>query len=83
MKALILSFFAVLLTYSFFFDKNEKEAVPVLEDSNSVYLEKPENVQLADSVIIFCDLKAFIPVVFQSSAELDKTSKFSVIGNIF
>lgn len=71
MKALILSFFAVLLTYSFFFDKNEKEAVPVLEDSNSVYLEKPENVQLSDSVVIFCDLKAFMPVTFQVSETLN------------
>lgn len=37
MKALILSFFAVILGYSLIFDEKKTTDQPVIKDSNSVY----------------------------------------------
>lgn len=56
MKALILSFFAVILGYSLIFnEKKTDDQQPVLKDSNSVYMNKPVNTQTPDSVVIYRD----------------------------
>ena len=39
MKALILSFFAVILGYSLIFDEKKTTDQPVIKDSNSVYVD--------------------------------------------
>lgn len=41
MKALILSFFAVILGYSLIFDEKKTTDQPVIKDSNSVYVDRP------------------------------------------
>lgn len=43
MKALILSFFAVILGYSLIFDEKKTTDQPVIKDSNSVYVDRPAN----------------------------------------
>ncbi|MBP3519255.1 MAG: hypothetical protein J6K31_12855 [Parabacteroides sp.] len=56
MKALILSFFAVILGYSLIFnEKGTDDRQPVLKDSNSVYVNKPVDTQIPDSVVIYRD----------------------------
>lgn len=40
MKALILSFFAVILGYSLIFDEKKTTDQPVIKDSNSVYVDR-------------------------------------------
>ena len=40
MKALILSFFAVILGYSLIFDEKKTTDQPVIKDSNSVYVRQ-------------------------------------------
>lgn len=51
MKALILSFFAVILGYSLIFDEKKTTDQPVIKDSNSVYVDRPANMQMSDSII--------------------------------
>jgi hypothetical protein len=53
MKPLILSFFLVILVYSFFFDKEEetKQAIPVMQ-KNSVYYDVHPVLEQTDSVLI-------------------------------
>lgn len=55
MKALILSFFAVILGYSLIFDEKKTTDQPVIKDSNSVYV-----VQISDSVMIYRDQTASV-----------------------
>lgn len=55
MKALILSFFAVILGYSLIFDEKKTTDQPVIKDSNSVYVDRPANMQISDSVMIYRD----------------------------
>ena len=58
MKALILSFFAVILGYSLIFDEKKTTDQPVIKDSNSVYVDRPANMQISDSVMIYRDQTA-------------------------
>lgn len=56
MKPLILSFFAVLLGYSLFFDKEEK---PMLhkqpEQMQSIQTKAQENMQKVDSIELYAN----------------------------
>lgn len=56
MKALILSFFAVILGYSLMKTTDQ----PVIKDSNSVYVDRPANMQISDSVMIYRDQTASV-----------------------
>lgn len=60
MKALILSFFAVILGYSLLFNEKKTAEQPVLKDSNSVYVNRPAETQISDSVIIYRDQRASV-----------------------
>ena len=60
MKALILSFFAVILGYSIISDEKKTTAQPVIKDSNSVYVDRPANMQMSDSVMIYRDQTASV-----------------------
>lgn len=60
MKALILSFFAVILGYSLIFDEKGTTEQPVIKDSNSVYVDRPANMQITDSIVIYKDQTAFV-----------------------
>ena len=60
MKALILSFFAVILGYSLIFDEKKTTDQPVIKDSNSVYVDRPANMQISDSVMIYRDQTASV-----------------------
>lgn len=68
MKALILSFFAVILGYSLIFDEKEENGQPVIKDSNSVYVNRPVNMQIADSIQIYqnktASVENFSPQLF-------------------
>ncbi len=57
MKALILSFFAVILGYSLIFNETDQ---PVIKDSNSVYVNRPVNMPISDSVMIYKDQTASV-----------------------
>jgi len=59
MKALILSFFAVILGYSLIDEKKTTDQ-PVIKDSNSVYVDRPANMQISDSVMIYRDQTASV-----------------------
>lgn len=61
MKALILSFFAVILGYSLLFDEKETTGRPVVEEGNSVYVDRPLNRQRPDSITIYRDRTASLP----------------------
>ena len=50
MKGLILSFFAIILGYSLIFDEKETVEQPVIKDSNSVYVTRPDTKSQADSL---------------------------------
>lgn len=60
MKLLILSFFAVILGYSLIFNEKEDSKQPVSKDSNSVYIDKPINVQYADSILMYKNQTVFV-----------------------
>lgn len=60
MKALILSFFAVILGYSLIFNEKETTDQPVIKDSNSVYVNRPANMQISDSLVIYEDKTALV-----------------------
>ena len=60
MKALILSFFAVISGYSLIFNEKESAEQPVIKDSNSVYVDRPANTQISDSIFIYKDQTASI-----------------------
>ena len=60
MKALILSFFAVILGYSLIFNEKRTTERPVIKDSNSVYVDRPANTQISDSILIYKDQTASI-----------------------
>lgn len=60
MKALILSFFAVILGYSLIFNEKETTDQPVIKDSNSVYVNRPANMQVSDSLVIYEDKTALV-----------------------
>lgn len=60
MKALILSFFAVILGYSLIFNEKETTDQPVIKDSNSVYVNRPANMQISDSLVIYEDKTASV-----------------------
>ena len=60
MKALILSFFAVILGYSHIFNEKKTTDRPVIKDSNSVYVDRPVNMQISDSVMIYRDQTASV-----------------------
>ncbi len=55
MKALILSFFAVILGYSLIFNEKKTTDRPVIKDSNSVYVDRPQNMQITDSIMVYRD----------------------------
>ena len=63
MKALILSFFAVILGYSLIFDEKKTTDQPVIKDSNSVYVDRPANMQMSDSIMIYRDQTASVLLV--------------------
>jgi hypothetical protein len=46
MKLLILSFFAVILTYSLFFDEREDVSQSIQGIDSSVYIQKPDTLQV-------------------------------------
>lgn len=57
MKPLILSFFAVILFYSFFID-NDKERVikkPVPVDNRSTRIHAVDNIEITDSTMLYAD----------------------------
>ncbi len=58
MKALILSFFAVILGYSLIFNEKRTTERPVIKDSNSVYVDRPANMQITDSIVVYKDQTA-------------------------
>lgn len=66
MKALILSFFAVILGYSLIFDEKKTTDQPVIKDSNSVYVDRPANMQMSDSIMIYRDQTASVLSVLVS-----------------
>lgn len=53
MKPLILSFFAVILGYSLFVDKDEKSKLPVHSYSVTPRAEVPGTIQKVDSIEFF------------------------------
>ena len=55
MKALILSFFAVILGYSLIFDEKKTTDQPVIKDSKSVNVDRPASMQISDSVMLYSD----------------------------
>lgn len=55
MKALILSFFAVILGYSLIFNEKKTTDRPVIKGSNSVYVDRPQNMQITDSIMVYRD----------------------------
>ncbi len=59
MKALILSFFAIILGYSLFFNE-KKEAQPTLSEKSNDVAVKPVNPQASDTLVIYEDYRAFI-----------------------
>ena len=60
MKALILSFFAVILGYSLIFNEKKTTDQPVIKDSTSVYVNRPVNMPISDSVMIYKDQTASV-----------------------
>ena len=53
-------FFAVILGYSLIFDEKKTTDQPVIKDSNSVYVDRPANMQISDSVMIYRDQTASV-----------------------
>lgn len=53
-------FFAVILGYSLIFDEKKTTDQPVIKDSNSVYVDRPANMQMSDSVMIYRDQTASV-----------------------
>ena len=60
MKALLLSFFAVILGYSLLFNEKKTSGRPVIKDSNSVYVDRPVDQQISDSIVIYKDRTAAV-----------------------
>ena len=60
MKALILFVFAVIIGYSLIFDEKKTTDQPVIKDSNSVYVDRPANMQMSDSIMIYRDQTASV-----------------------
>lgn len=54
MKLLIISFFAVILGYSLFFDKKEEVKGSIEGIDSSVYIQKPDTLQ-ADYLYFYCN----------------------------
>lgn len=55
MKPLILSFFAVILGYSLFVDKDKESKQPVHTDSDTALSTTPGSIQKADSIEFFAN----------------------------
>lgn len=55
MKPLILSFFAVILGYSLFVDKDEESKLPVRASSDTSRPATPGSIQKADSIEFFAN----------------------------
>lgn len=56
MKPLILSFFAVIFTYSLFFDKKEEpKPAPETINNRSIYINSADSLQNINSVIFYAD----------------------------
>lgn len=55
MKPLILSFFAVILGYSLLFNKKEEVKQDVQKNKESVYVDRPANIQKNDTTELFND----------------------------
>lgn len=53
-------FFAVILGYSLIFDEKKTTDQPVIKDSNFVYVDRPANMQISDSVMIYRDQTASV-----------------------
>ena len=53
-------FFAVILGYSLIFDEKKTTDQPVIKDSNSVYVDRPANMQMSDSIMIYRDQTASV-----------------------
>jgi len=62
MKALILSFFIVILGYSFFFNKKEETKQPVTPtmQKNSVYYDVHPILEQTDSMLIIEEKTAYL-----------------------
>lgn len=50
----------VILGYSLIFDEKKTTDQPVIKDSNSVYVDRPANMQISDSVMIYRDQTASV-----------------------
>lgn len=57
MKPLILSFFLVILAYSLFFDKEEKQKVnePYPAVIQSIHMNTGDSIQPVDTLVFFAD----------------------------
>ena len=60
MKALILSFFAVILGYSLIFNEKKTTDRPVIKDSKFWEVDIPVKRQISDSVMIYRDQTASV-----------------------
>jgi len=52
MKPLILSFFAVIFVYSFFFDKKERVVEPTPNVIQSIHKNTIDSIHAADSAVV-------------------------------
>lgn len=50
--------FAVILGYSLIFNEKRTTERPVIKDSNSVYVDRPANMQITDSIVVYKDQTA-------------------------
>jgi len=57
MKPLILSFFAVILFYSLFIDKEEEKVInkPVPVDTRSTRINSVDNKESVDTIVFYAD----------------------------
>ena len=53
-------FCVLTLGYSLIFDEKKTTDQPVIKDSNSVYVDRPANMQISDSVMIYRDQTASV-----------------------
>ncbi len=53
MKGLILSFFAIILGYSLIFNEKKTIDLPVIKDSNSVYVTSQDTLSQSDLLLFY------------------------------
>lgn len=67
MKPLILSFFAVLLGYSLWFDKEDEAKLPAMNQATSSIL--PDATEENDSVSLYAEKSFLVPMLDLKSVE--------------